>query len=150
MRSALRKRTIQVSDKAASRIRIADRARFSNKEHTPVGFRFIFLSFGSIFFGDPRAPSIQVAILRKGHIVHVRGMIFICLADLRAYARCVVGYRRRSVRKSGIREERSLLPVTPLALLAAIFLKQVIFVSIGFLCYSLFVGIAYIIWRVDE
>ena len=50
---------------------------FPYKKNTPVEFRFIFLEFwDKTVFWDPRAPSMGVTILRKGHLVHVRGTIF--------------------------------------------------------------------------
>ena len=40
---------------------------------------------GGKVFWDPRAPSIGGTILRKGHLVHVRGTKFVGFADLNAH-----------------------------------------------------------------
>ena len=55
----------------------------------PVEFRFDFLEFwDKFFFWDQRAPSIGEPLLRKGHLVQVRGTKFVCFADLTCPFNC--------------------------------------------------------------
>ena len=53
---------------------------FLHLKNTPVEFRLVLVEFWVDFF--LRAPSIEVTLLRKGHLVHVRATEFASFAGL--------------------------------------------------------------------